>query len=346
MYPYSDPAVGQIRYKRTEDVMNFQNLEYFRAVARERNITKAAEQLGITQQALSNQIGRLEQELGCRLFDRSRGFELTPSGRYFLDSAERILDISHQTETVINDINANNRGELKIGISFSRGQAILPLLLPAFTRKFPKVMLSITEGSTRELESLLARGSIDIMIGYTPFMLETSESVDLFSEDIYLVAPVSLLSEKFGSSWEKIVSGYRKKPDLKIFADMPFVLLKKGDRIRTMVDQECFNSGFTPRIITETENIQTAFALAAEGMGFSVCPRLYLDSPYTIAGSIDSEIRKKVVLLSFSDRRFDTIAVGYNSERYLSNIARDFIDMSVEMYKSRASQDGGRNKPS
>jgi len=313
--------------------MNFQNLEYFTIVAREKNITRAAELLGITQQALSSQINRIEQETGCRLFDRRRGFELTVSGKFFLESAERILNISKETESMLNDISNNKRGELKIGISFSRGQAILPVLLPEYSRLHPEVSLSITEGTTRELEEELQRGSIDILIGYTPFMLETSETVELFSEKLYLVASKEILMNCFGENYTEICDKYVKSSDLKLFSDIPFVLLKKNDRIRTMINREFHLAGIAPKVTVETENIQTAFSLAAEGMGFSFCPELYLNSPYTVAGDIDSEIRSKVVLLPFSKRRFDTIAIGYNSGRYLSNIAKDFIKMSIERYK-------------
>ena len=73
--------------------MNFQNLEYFVETAKALNITKAAEQLHISQQALSNHIIKLEEELGCRLFERRRGLQLTYSGKQLYKSAEQILDI-------------------------------------------------------------------------------------------------------------------------------------------------------------------------------------------------------------------------------------------------------------
>lgn len=92
--------------------MNFQNLQYFLAVAEEGSITRAAERLFISQQALSNHITRLEEELGCRLFTRKPNLELTYAGKYFQKSASRILDIQRQTATAMGDINGSRRGEL------------------------------------------------------------------------------------------------------------------------------------------------------------------------------------------------------------------------------------------
>ena len=310
-------------------VMNFQNLEYFVTVAKCRNITRAAEELGITQQALSNQIARLEQEMGCRLFNRKNGLSLTSSGEHFYNSAVRILNISHETETVINDINENRRGELKIGISFSRGQAILPLILPQYNEKYPHIRLSVFEGSSRQLEGDLEKGIIDVLIGYAPFMLESAVTTNLIRERIFLVIPKL-------QKYDGLIREYLEKKEFATFRDCPFILLKGNDRIRTLVNAEFNRSGFTPNIALETENIQTAFSLAAEGMGITVCPELYLSSPYTIAGIRESDIRSQVEMLPLSESRYsDTVAIGYNSDRYLSKNAKAFIDMAVEVFRSR-----------
>lgn len=304
--------------------MNLQNLQYFLSVVKEKNMTKAAESLGITQQALSSQISRLEQEYGCTFFDRRHGYTLTQSGKRFYDSARQILSIDSETVRIINDINKNRMGELKIGISFSRGQAILPLILPEFHEKYPMIQLSVIEGSTRALEEDLAKGTIDLLIGYAPFMLETVVSEELVKEHIYLVVPDN---KKYAS----VTETYLKKHDLSIYSGYPFILLKGNDRIRTLVNAEFHRYKTTPDIVLETENIQTAFSLASAGMGITVCPELYLSSPYTIAGETDSDVRNSVKILPFPDNRYsDTIAIGYSYEKYLSRAAKDFIDITIK----------------
>jgi DNA-binding transcriptional LysR family regulator len=313
--------------------MNFQNLEYFLTVASEGNITRAAEQLHVSQQALSNQISRLEQELGCRLFERKQKLELTYAGEQFKTSAEKILDIQRQTATELDDISNNRRGELRIGISHTRGQAILPLILPKFSRLYPDVDLHVNEGSTHILEEHLQKGRIDVLIGFAPFMVDCAEYKRLMTEHLFLIIPRNLLSEHFGSSVKEVLEKYRAKPDIRLFKDLPFVLLRVGDRIRTIVDREFYRNGITPKIRIETQNIQTAFALASEGMGITVCPQLYLESPFVISGYADSETRHDIEILNFSsEEMIDSIAIAYNRERYLSKIASDFIDMTLKEF--------------
>lgn len=293
--------------------MNFQNLTYFLTAAQERNLTRAAERLHISQQALSNHIARLEEELDCRLFERRAGLELTYAGRVFLRSAEQMLDIRRQTTAAIEDIKKNRRGELRIGVSHTRGQAILPLLLPRFNRLYPHAELSIVEGSSRELEKELERGEIDVLIGFAPFLIE-------------------------GAQAQALCAAYREAPDLRVFQSLPFVLLTKSDRIRALVDQEFMRCGIRPDIIIETKNVQTAFALAAEGMGLTVCPELYLNCRYTAGGDPASYTRQKVEILPLFPGT-DTIAIGYHRERYLSRMAKDFIDMSVRTFHPEPARD-------
>ncbi len=313
--------------------MNFQNLEYFVAVAHEGSITKAAEKLNITQQALSNQISRIEQELGCELFDRKRGFELTYSGKCFHDSAAQILDINRQTESILNDINKNRRGELKIGISHTRGQAILPLLLPDYIKEYPQISLSVVEASTRSLESELDSGTIDIMIGFKPFMLEQAETIDLITEHLFLVAPKDMLKEYLGPDYQKTLAAYNKEPDIRVFRDLPFVLLKKGDRIRAIIDAEFGKANMIPDIKLETGNVQTAFSLASEGIGLTFIPELYLHNPFIISGDDNSPLRGKIDILPFTAAS-STIAIGYHSDRYLNEAAKSFIELAKQKFAS------------
>lgn len=315
--------------------MNFQNITYFIAVAEERNITKAADRLYVSQQALSSQISRLEDELGCTLFERRTPLELTYPGKIFLESCLRIMDIHRQTITELDDISKSRKGELRIGISYTRGQAILPLLLPEFSRSYPQIELSVVEGSSAELEENLAKGDIDVMIGFAPFNLESACTTPLMKEHLYLVLPQSLMNEHFGSKANEVFDEYRKNHDITLFRDFPFVLLKKGDRIRTTLDKAFSKAGMKPRIKLETSNIQTAYALSAEGMGLTVCPELYLRNRYVESGHADSELRRRILLCPFfSDERTDTIAIGYNRDRYLSANASAFMDMALSVFSS------------
>lgn len=313
--------------------MNLQNMEYFLTVANEKNITKAAVLLNISQQALSNLIARMEDELGCKLFSRGKTLELTESGKEFCKSCNQIIDIKRQTESAIDDINNNKRGELRIGISHTRGQAMLPILLPEFSKKYPFVDLKLVEGSTQVLEDYLQRGIIDVLIGFAPFMVDCADYTELSKEHLFLIIPNSLLSKFFAGKEKETLDQYNRTLDMRIFKDCPFVLLKEGDRIRKKFDHRLKKDGITPKIILETENTQTAFSLASLGMGITVCPELYLHNPFVISGNEKSDVRKNISVCLFEgEDACDTIAVGYNKERYLSKIAKDFIDLCIKQF--------------
>lgn len=314
--------------------MNFQNLEYFIAAAEESSISRAAERLNISQQALSGSIARLEKEMDCRLFDRRPDLSLTYSGKCFLKTANSMLDLKKQSDLLLGDINDSLRGELRIGVSHTRGQAILPFLLPEFNRRYPKAELSIAEASTTELEKSLERGKIDVMIGFMPVMSESAEMQPLMKDRLMLVLPKTLLAEHFGSHADRICEKYRESKDISLFKDMPFILLKENERIRKVVNREFTARGIYPIVRTETQNIQTAFSLASEGMGISICPELYLKSKYTVPGLSFPEMHEKITVLPFSGTAgYDTIGIGYNRDRYLSRIAKDFINITVERCK-------------
>lgn len=316
--------------------MNFQNMEYFLTVVTEGSITKAADSLHITQQALSNHIARIEDELGCTLFDRRQNLELTYSGKQFYESCQKILDIHRQTTSAIDDINNNQRGELRIGISFTRGQAILPLLLPRFSMRYPQAELHVVEGSTHVLEEDLQKGAIDVLIGFAPFMVECAEYQALMKERLFLIVPDTLLRRHFGDDAQMVFQQYQNTADISLFKELPFVLLKEGDRIRTLVNNEFRKKNFKPHVVLETANTQTAFNLAAEGMGLTVCPELYLQNPYVVSGIADSQPRKHIRFARFvKGDVYDTIAIGYNRERYISALAKSFIDMSIEAFKEQ-----------
>lgn len=173
--------------------MNFQNLESFLVLAEEGSVTRAAERLHVSQQALSGLLARLEKEAGSPLFFRRSGLELTYAGICLQRAAIQILDIQRQTIAAMQDIRESRRGALRIGVSHTRGQSILPLLLPTFSQLYPLVELTIFEGSTTVLEEDLSKGLIDVLIGFAPFTPDCAEYAPLMQEKMYLVGQRELL---------------------------------------------------------------------------------------------------------------------------------------------------------
>lgn len=306
--------------------MNFQNLEYFLVVAEELNITRAAEQLHISEQALSHHINKLEKELDTKLFYRSPRLTLTLGGKRLQAASREIRNIRHQLELELDDINHSYSGELRIGVSYTRGQAVLPALLPPFHAAHPRVVVALLEGSSQELQAGLAKGMIDLLIEYAPIQLETAEVVEIGKERMFLVVPRAFMDNKYGANADDMREKFRSGVDITEFSDMPFILLDKDDRVRRLVNRLFSHYGIRPRVWLETKNIQTAFALSMKGMGVTVYPELFLSSSSTLSLLNTPGSQPPVDCFPIqSEFTTQTIVIAYDKDKYLSNAASEFI---------------------
>ena len=174
--------------------MNFHSLDYFLVLAREKNFTRAAEALHITQQSLSSHIAGLEKELGCTLLVRRTPLELTYAGRTFLRYAESIGQMRQAMEREFCDISENQKGELRVGIAYTRGRAIMPRLIPAFQRQYPNVEITLLEGSNDAIQKALLSGGIDLAIAGFPHPLPGVVLEDYYLEHIVLCLSDGLLA--------------------------------------------------------------------------------------------------------------------------------------------------------
>ena len=314
--------------------MNFQNLQYFLIVAEEMNVTRAAKRLHISEQALSRQIGKLEKELDAKLFERYPRFALSAAGKRLKAAAEQIGAIERQLHLELDDLNHNNTGELRIGVSYTRGQVLLPRLLPPFHEKHPGITVTILEGSSSELQEDLSKGLIDLLIGYVPRDLDAFEAAEVSRERLFLVVPKKYMNALFGRNSDKKRAEFAEGVDIRLFKDLPFILLDRDDRVRRMADRLFSRYDITPRILLETRNIQTAFALSMEGMGLTIYPELFLSSQSLLPSS--PEARDAVDWFPLDADLTQTIVVAYHPEKYLSNAARDFIQEAQEILQVKS----------
>ncbi len=311
--------------------MNFSNLEYFAVVAEELNVTKAAERLYISQQSLSNQIIKLENELNVKLFTRTPSLSLTYAGSCLLDHARHILDLHNQMLSEIEDIKNNKRGMIKIGVSHTRGRVLLPNILPSFQAKYPLYEVNLIEGNTETLENKLRHGEIDVVLSFTPRIQDGIESIKLVTDRLLLVVHRKFMNELFGEKTDYMRGKFSQSVDIAAFKNCPFLLLTKGNRIRTLMDNYMSKNKISPNIILETENTETAFALALKGMGIAVYPEMFLTS-----AAVYNEVDFFPIT---SEETLATLAVSYAQGRYLSKAVQDFIEIAVNNWQNKAKID-------
>lgn len=153
--------------------MELRTLSYFLAVAREQNMTEAANVLHVTQPTLSRQIADLENELGKKLFTRtSRSMLLTEDGMHLRQRAEEILALVHQTEDEIKHDNIDLSGCIRIGAGETHCMHLLAELFADLHSRYPKLTVELFTGNADTVEEKLAHGLIDFAVMIEPFPLE------------------------------------------------------------------------------------------------------------------------------------------------------------------------------
>ncbi len=249
--------------------MELRQLRYFVAVAEELHFTRAAERLHIGQPPLSQAILKLEQDVGARLFARTkRRVELTEAGKLYLIDARRILALSEQAAVTARRAQRGEAGELRVAFTFS-----IPLtpmfanVINRYRRDFPQVSLSLHELATqRQLEGF-ERRTIDLGFMRPPEgALPDTLAVKTLREDpLMVILPVD----------HPLAA--QKKVAMRELAEAPFVMYpaSAGTGIYHQIFRLCRSAGFVPHIAQEAGEASTIIGLVAAGCGVSVLPRAF-----------------------------------------------------------------------
>ncbi|MBQ1286114.1 MAG: LysR family transcriptional regulator, partial [Lachnospiraceae bacterium] len=142
---------------------------YLQAVVEEKNITRAAEKLFISQPALTSYINKIENYYGVKLFNRSQNpITLTYAGEQFMKGMNEIIQLQQKFDNDMEELANHRAGRITIGIGSTRGNAWLPYLLPAYKEQYPDIDIQIVEGNKEVLEHKLLKGSIDFFVSSLP----------------------------------------------------------------------------------------------------------------------------------------------------------------------------------
>jgi LysR family hydrogen peroxide-inducible transcriptional activator len=238
-------------------------LRYFCAVARHGTFTRASEVEHVAQPSLSQQILKLEAELGARLFDRlPRSAKLTVFGMAFLPKAERILRELDEAKTELQEMAGNEKGDVVVGIIPTIAAYLLPKLLKGFAARHPLITVKIIEDITPTLLQRLHDGTIDMAIAALPITEGDLATEELFEEKFYAVLPKT---HRRASS---------KSISLAELNREPFLLLKEGHCFRDSLIAACHKSKVTPSVVFESGQFATILAMVSAGMGVSAVPAM------------------------------------------------------------------------
>jgi DNA-binding transcriptional LysR family regulator len=240
-----------------------QQLAYFVSVAEHGNLTRAAATLHLAQPSLSNQLRRLERDLGTDLFERiPRGVALTPAGRALLPIARHTLADVEQLRRTANELTSPDGGTLRVGATPSLSSVLLPAALTAFHAHHRHVTLEFVEAGSEDLIERLERDDLDLALVILPVSHRAVETVPLAEED--LVAVVG----------QGHPLAARQRLGIADFQGVPLVIPRTGYTIRSTVIAACRLAGFEPTVVCDGGELSGVMALVARGLGAAVIPSI------------------------------------------------------------------------
>jgi DNA-binding transcriptional LysR family regulator len=243
--------------------MDLGQLSYFVAVAEEGQFTRAAVRVSVAQPAVSAQIGRLERELGERLFHRDRrAVRLTAAGEALLPHARAALAAAERGREEIAALRGMLRGRLTVGVAGPVDDR-LAKTLGDFQRAHPAVEISLTQQQNEPLLEAVAGGQVDAAIvglGAQPVPPQVRTRV-VAAEPLVLAVGCS----------DPLAN--RKTVTLAQLRERAFITLVRGSGLRTLLESASREAGFSPHITAETGDLGSLVELAAEGLGVAVLPR-------------------------------------------------------------------------
>lgn len=309
--------------------MDFKELEYMLVIAQEKNISKAAERLYVSQPALSRALLKVEDRLGVSLFVRkNRQYIPTCEGELYLEMARSVLNTKQEFDAQLEKMMGEKGGTVSIGITPGRGRTILPKILPSFREAYPNYELKICEGDIEQLERSLRDGTVEIAFFTMMYNTERAEGKMKYEllarEEIVLCTSRNpkyrlLAREKRGRRWPWM--------DLHLLEKENFLLLKNNMRLGQFSEELLAQYRMSPRIMYLT-SIDTALALVGQQYGVALASSFKLE---------EHANAKEILVFSFGEEtaEWDFVAAypaGYSMKkpvRYLIDLMKGLYDPGI-----------------
>jgi len=285
--------------------MDLRQLRYLVALAEEGNFTRAAASAHIAQPAMSQQIRRLEEELGLALVERTtRRVSLTDAGGLLVVRARRIMAELEAAEGDLQALRGMHTGHVTIGTMHTMGPVDLSLALALFSQRHPNVRFTVREQSSEEMAEMLRVDGLDLAF------LSVTERVEshglglyrLVSEELVVLLP------------REHRLGKRQQLRMAELADEPFISFREGARLRELLVAGSRAANFEPRVTLESNESQRVRRLVARGLGVAIMPRSDAEGPgadVAVARLVEPALSRDITLAWREGRRHAPAAAEF-----------------------------------
>ncbi len=304
---------------------------FFVEIAECGSITKAANNLLISQSALSKYLNRLENSVNAQLFDRKTlPLRLTPAGEIFLRYVAQGIDLEKQCLSQIENLKEHSVEVLRLGIGPWRGSCFLPQILPLFQERYPFIKIEVLEGVSDTLADATLKNIVDLSILGSPESYPFLDSIHLYDERVLLV----------GNSSHPIVRQLQLEQmdnpgflhtDLQLFQKERLILTSPQQGFARTVENYFMKVHFSPIDVLRIESLHTGTYMVSKGNYFTFLPEIVMRS-ISLPGNIS--------FMSFGDPSLlFPIAFTYNRSTTLSHAAQLFIEAGLNYYNQFSGND-------
>ncbi|MGI8803174.1 MAG: LysR family transcriptional regulator [Solirubrobacteraceae bacterium] len=293
--------------------MELRQLRYLVALAEELHFTRAAAREHIAQPALSQQIRRLEEEVGLALVERTtRRVAMTDAGMSLVARARRILAEVDAADVEMQRRRGVQAGRVNVGVMHTMGPVDVSLVLAIFHERHPGVELTVREQSSEELAEMLRVDELDLAFLSVTERIESHglRLQQLVSEELVAVLP---RDHRLGK---------RRRVRMADLAEDEFVSYREGSRLRELLVSAAREAGFSPRVKLESNESQRIRRLVAKGLGVAILPRSDAEGPGAAVA---------VLRLSGPELTRD-ITLAWREERRHAPAAVEFLELARSTY--------------
>ena len=295
-----------------ENILNLKQLEAFYLVVKKRSFTRAAEELNVTQPAVTIQVKSLEKSLNLRLIQQvGKKIQLTESGEFLYQYAEKIFDLVSDANEKMRDFKKLMRGTLRIGTTKNYARYIMPSLLSEFQRRFPGIKVILDEGNSEDMaKSVLERKNELALISQLNLDRKIKSLFFSTVEFVLVVSPEHRFSQ-------------RKSISLRELSGEPVILREKGSGSRAAILRKFQEYGIWPSVIIEASSLDFIVGYVKQNKGVS----------FMFEPDIKEELEKgtlKVIFVEEGNIIFFTDII-YHSEKTLSPPGQAFLNVVNEL---------------
>jgi DNA-binding transcriptional LysR family regulator len=304
-------VTGRTTVERRKQELDAKLLRTFVTIVDLRSFTRAGRRLGLSQSAISQQLGAQERMLGVKLLVRAgKGVRPTPAGELLLQYARQILQKIDEAQRVLTAYEATGSGVLRIGGGGAACEHLLPSVLQTFHEEFPQVELRVLSGPSRLTIERLLEGDLDVGMLTLPVAESRLRLLELGRDELVLIAAPT-------HRWAS-----RRRIDPRELAGEPLLVYERRSSTYHIVERMLLEAGVFPRIVMEMDHLGAVASMVRAGFGLAVVPRWAVTNDITAGRLVALSIGKHGLSRAWG--------LGLRGEGHQPQTLRAFVRLCLE----------------